>query len=77
MLVEVVHRKYNAARDRPEFFSVPFMVPVAEWMFWNDVVDVINSEAERFIDRVILPSLTVGVLHQGFQYGDAKSRRYQ
>lgn len=52
LLVQVVHRKYNAARDRPEYFSVPFLVPVAEWMYWNDVVEVINSEAERFIDRV-------------------------
>jgi hypothetical protein len=36
--VQVIHRKYNTVRDKPEVFSIPFVVNVAEWMHWNEVV---------------------------------------
>lgn len=47
----VVHRKYSAAKKRLVTFSTPFLVSVGEWMQWNEIVDIVNAEAERFVDR--------------------------
>jgi hypothetical protein len=47
----VVHRKYDHEKRKLVTFSIPFLVSIGEWMQWNEIVDVINTEAERFIDR--------------------------
>lgn len=47
--IDVLHRKYSHQSHKIEYFFIPSIISVGEWMTWDEVIPLITKEAEFFV----------------------------
>lgn len=47
--IDVMHRKWSSTSHKVEYFLIPSVIAVGEWMTWRDVLLLIDREASNFV----------------------------
>ena len=47
--IDVMHRKWSLLSHKVEYFLIPSVIAVGEWMSWQEVVQLIEREANNFV----------------------------
>lgn len=52
--IDVLHRKENVHNNKIEYFLIPSVIAVGDWMNWTEAVALIEREAHQFVTFILI-----------------------